>query len=642
MFPQRQMTSSRLVARMWPMSPAAPRAPRWMCPSATGTIAFASDVFVAQEKTGQGLVTITRSGGTAGCPVPLVGPPPSCPGATLVTFATSNGTATAGSDYTAVSQTVEFGVGELSKTVVVPINADLVVEGAETITLALSNPLPSGLTDRSPTLGQASATMQIIETEIRIGATAYLVGEGTGKATLTLVRVGDVTAQSTIAFATADGTATIGAGDYGATTGTITFAPGVNALTLDVILTDDSISETDESFDVVFSSPMGATIARDSCASAAPAAPALVTSCTVAVTVLDNDSGGLLSFDRTTYDVVENVPMATITVRRIVGGAGPVTVDFATGDGSATSGVDYTTTTQTLTFNPGDVSKTVQVPVLGNTVGLRSANLFLRNATGGGSLGTPASALLRIADVNNSVGFSAIAYTVDEGAGAAVVTVLRTGATGDVLVDVATSNGSATAGADYTALASTITFPAGVTQRTVLVPITNDAILESPETLTVTLSNARLARGGRGPDRDRRLPAPPATAIACTASVTIVDDDQGGVISLTSATYEVAENGGFASIGLSRVGGLAGGVTVAIGATPSGVSPATLADFVAPSTPVTFLPGQTTVTVPITINDNLVGRARPDAHHRDQQPAALGAGRQPGPRHADDGRPDDP
>ncbi len=129
------------------------------------------------------------------------------------------------------------------------------VEGPETITLTLSNPLPSGLTDRSPTLGQASATMRIIETEIRIGATAYLVGEGTGKATLTLVRVGDVTAQSTIAFATADGTATTGAGDYGATTGTITFAPGVNALTLDVILTDDNISETDESFDVVFSSP---------------------------------------------------------------------------------------------------------------------------------------------------------------------------------------------------------------------------------------------------------------------------------------------------------------------------------------------------------------------------------------------------
>ncbi len=317
-----------------------------------------------------------------------------------------------------------------------------------------------------------------------------------------------------------------------------------------------------------------------------------MTSCTVTVTVLDNDSGGLLSFDRATYDVVENVPMATITVRRIVGGAGPVTVDFATGDGSATSGVDYTATTQTLTFNPGDVSKTVQVPVLGNTVGLRSANLFLRNATGGGSLGTPASAQLRIADANNSVGFSAIAYTVDEGAGAAVVTVLRTGTTGDVLVDVATSDGSATAGADYTALATTITFAAGVTQRTVLVPITNDGTLESPETLTVTLSNARLAAGGAVPiATDACLTAP--GGIACTASVTIIDDDQGGVISLTSATYEVAENGGTASIGLSRVGGLAGGVTVAIGATPSGVNPANLADFVAPSTPVTFLPGQT-------------------------------------------------
>jgi hypothetical protein len=573
-----------------------------------GTIAFAAPSFVAQEKDGQAVITIARTGGTAGCPVPLAGPPPSCPDATLVTFSTSDGTATvAGGDYTAVTGlVVEFGAGELVKTVVVPINPDAVVEGTETLNLTLTNPQPASFTGRSPVLGTlATATLQIVETEIRIGATAYTVSEGTGKATLTIVRLGDVTGTSTVDFATADGTATTGAGDYGATTGTLTFNPGVSVLTLDVVLTDDAIAESDESFDVVFSNPTGATIGRTSCDSATPPDPALVATCTVIVTVLDNDSGGILSFSQPAYDVKEDAGSATITVRRIVGGAGPVTVTFATSDGSALAGVDYTATTETLTFNPGDVSKTVSVPLLNGTVGVRSANLLLRSATGGASIGTPSSALLRITDVQHSVGFTSIGYTVDESAGAAVITVQRTGATGDVLVDFATSDGTArVADGDYTPTVTTLTFPAGVTLRTVLVPITNDAVLESTEDLTLTLSNPRLA-GSLTPVAVAPDSCLVATATTCTASLTILDDDQGGVISISSPTFTVAEDGGIASITLSRVGGFAGGVTVTLDATPGTAAPA---DFSPSSTTVTFLAGQTTVAVPLTIHDNLLAQ----------------------------------
>jgi hypothetical protein len=58
------------------------------------------------------------------------------------------------------------------------------------------------------------------------------------------------------------------------TSGQLTFAAGEAVPTLNVTLSDDSIAETDESFDVVFSNPVGATIARDSCRTAAPPAPA--------------------------------------------------------------------------------------------------------------------------------------------------------------------------------------------------------------------------------------------------------------------------------------------------------------------------------------------------------------------------------
>ena len=65
--------------------------------------------------------------------------------ATTVDYATSNGTATAGSDYTLTSGTLTFGPLEKSKTVSVPVLDDAVDEGSETMSLTLSNPSPSSV-----------------------------------------------------------------------------------------------------------------------------------------------------------------------------------------------------------------------------------------------------------------------------------------------------------------------------------------------------------------------------------------------------------------------------------------------------------------------------------------------------------------
>ena len=62
-----------------------------------------------------------------------------------------------------------------------------------------------------------------------------------------------------------------------------------------------------------------------------------------------------------------------------------------------------------------------------------------------------------------------------------------------VTVDYATSDGTATAGADYTATSSTLSFAAGETQKTITVAVLDDAHDEGTETLTLTLSNARGA-----------------------------------------------------------------------------------------------------------------------------------------------------
>jgi hypothetical protein len=76
---------------------------------------------------------------------------------------------------------------------------------------------------------------------------------------------------------------------------------------------------------------------------------------------------GMFRFSSPTFAVVENQPFATITVTRVGGSAGNVSVDYATTGGTATSGSDYTTTTGTLNFAPGETSKTFAVPIINDS-----------------------------------------------------------------------------------------------------------------------------------------------------------------------------------------------------------------------------------------------------------------------------------
>src|SRR5262249_30662477 len=113
-----------------------------------------------------------------------------------------------------------------------------------------------------------------------------------------------------------------------------------------------------------------------------------------------------------------------------------------------------------------------------------------------------------------------------ENGGTATITVTRTGGSNvPVTVNYATSDGSATAGADYTATSGTLNFGIGETSKTFTVPITNDALVEGNETATLTLSSPTNGAilGGQ-----------------TTATLTIVDDDTSGTV---AATFQQGVNG---------------------------------------------------------------------------------------------------
>ncbi len=202
---------------------------------------------------------------------------------------------------------------------------------------------------------------------------------------------------------------------------------------------------------------------------------------------------GVLQFDSAAYEVVEADTTATITVSRTSGVSGTVTVDYATSNGTATAGSDYTSVAETLVFNEGETEMTFTVPISadGNPEGDETVNLILKDPSGA-SLGSQDTATLTIldSDTAGTLQFSQSNYSAPETAGNITITVSRTGGvSGTVTVDYATSGDDATAGTDYTEVNGTLTFNNGqATAQTFTIPITDDNEAEGPEMVNLSLT----------------------------------------------------------------------------------------------------------------------------------------------------------
>jgi hypothetical protein len=110
---------------------------------------------------------------------------------------------------------------------------------------------------------------------------------------------------------------------------------------------------------------------------------------------------GEIRLSAATYQVTENAGSVTLTAQRIGGVDGEVSVSYATNDGSATAGADYTAASGTLTWLNGDATdKTVVITLPDDSIfeGNETFSFTLTNPTGGASLGSPASATVTIVD----------------------------------------------------------------------------------------------------------------------------------------------------------------------------------------------------------------------------------------------------
>lgn len=185
-----------------------------------------------------------------------------------------------------------------------------------------------------------------------------------------------------------------------------------------------------------------------------------------------------------------------------------------------------------------------------------------------------------------SVRFASATYTVNEGAGTATITVTRTGGTdGEVSVDYATSDGTATARQDYLARSGTLTFAEGQRSLSFTVPIENDAVDEAKETVRLALSNVR---GGA------TLGAP------TNAILTITDNDTIPSLSISDETLTEGDDGTRNATFTVRLS-VFSARTVTVGYATDGGTATSPADYKAESGTLTFSPGQTQKTVTVSV-----------------------------------------
>jgi hypothetical protein len=137
-----------------------------------------------------------------------------------------------------------------------------------------------------------------------------------------------------------------------------------------------------------------------------------------------------------------------------------------------------------------------------------------------------------------------------------------------VTLDYVTVNGTAAAGIDFVATSGTLNFTSDGSLVSFTVPLLNDTVVRGTRTFSVQL----------------RDPTGGATVGASgTANVTLADDDNGGIVEFSSATYSVVENRTVATITLMRTRGEASGVTVLV-STSDGTASAGV-DYAAINTP---------------------------------------------------------
>jgi hypothetical protein len=289
----------------------------------------------------------------------------------------------------------------------------------------------------------------------------------------------------TVDYTTQNGTATA-PGDYTAATGTATIAGGTSTAVIPVQIVGDTLSEGNETFTVKLSNASGGNTITDDTATG---------------TIVDDDP--LPSLRVNDVSLTEGngaTKNATFTVSLSAAAGRDVTVHYGTADGSAQAPGDYTPVAGILTIPAGQTSRTVTVPVRGDTIDEYNETFSVNLSNASGATIADSRGVGTIRDDDPAPRMTVDDARVVEGNRGLTrmpfVVRLSQASGKTITVRFATERRSAIAGSDYVGATGTLTIPPGATTGIIAVNVIGDTRPEADENFNLRLSGARNASLG--------------------------------------------------------------------------------------------------------------------------------------------------
>lgn len=510
-------------------------------------------------------VSESEDGGVALVPVVLQGETIKT---ITVEVTTSDGTAVAGEDYTATTETLSFAPGTMTAMVTIPLLNDALDEPSETVTLTLSN-----LVNGEPGTHMTS-TLEIVDEDeppaIAFGDNSYSEVESAGSTVITVELAEPSAKMITVDYDAMDAAGKLGkVADFTPISGTLTFTPGVTSQSFVVTLVDDLIDEPDETAVLTLSNPDNGVLGD-------PAGATL--------TITDDDDPPTIAFSGATAEVNEADGTVVISATLSVESAKEISVMVETIGETADAGDDFTSASEVLTFAPGVVLQTVTIPLINDDQVEPNETLsVVLSSPDNATLGDPAELRLTVVDDDQpTVIFAETELAISEdGVMLFAQVVLSEASPLPVTIEYATVSGTAVSAADFTPISGTLTIEPGNTSASLNITIIDDQSDEPDEAFSVQL----LAADGGILAGDETL------------TVNVIDNDDPPTIAFVSEGFQADEDAGFGHVMIML--SQPSGKTVQVNFATIAASATAGEDYTAVLTTLTFAPGEASQTVEI-------------------------------------------
>jgi len=486
--------------------------------SGSGAFQFSAASYEVDEDGTNVVIAVQRIGGTSGTNADNSGD-------VFVPFATSDGSAVAGTNYASVTTNIDFPAGEVVEYITIPVFDDGVVTPNLTANLALGVPFTAGAIGNQPT-----ATLTIVndDSTVSFSSANFSVPKNaaSGVASINVFRNGASYGTASVKFATTTSGTAVKGTDYTPVTQSLVFAPGVSNLIVDVPINDNNISEGNRTIGLSLTGITGSLP---------------ITPTNAVLTIIDTVNGpGQFEFSAANYTVSEGggagYGTVLVTVLRTNGNTGNITVNYNTVDGTAVKGIKYLATNGVLNFGGGQSSQSFAVSIVNTatTEGTEHFTVALSNPTGGASFAGSANATITILNTNCNVAFRSTTNSFTEPAnstpGTISLQVVRLNNTSGVsTVNYSTTNGTALAGVNFVGVTNgTVTFEPGIATTNITLQTLYDQPYSGGD-LSFTVGLASQT---------------PGVYVTSPATTTVIDHDVNVLLSFLTASNSVLSNVG--------------------------------------------------------------------------------------------------